>query len=80
MLSNESVDPWREGGFEPARLTGRELGLELPSDPPGVNPVLVGTDGFLCVYRPWLLSLSLNESGVDADNDDRVGRDIATDL
>lgn len=56
------------------------MGLELPKDPPGVRPVLVGTEGFLCVNLPWLLSLSLNESGVDADNDDREGRDMATDL
>lgn len=27
-----------------------------------------------------LLSLSLNESGVEADNDDRDGRDMAMDL
>lgn len=80
VLSSDSVDPWRDGGFDPALLRGRELGLELPKDPPGVRPVLVGTDGFLCVNLPWLLSLSLNESGVDADNDDREGRDIATDL
>lgn len=31
------------------------------------------------MYRPpRLLSLSLSESGVDADSDDRDGRDIAT--
>lgn len=43
-------------------------------------------DGLRGVYRPaaafaapMLLSLSLNESGVDADSDDRDGRDIATD-
>lgn len=79
VLSNDSVDPCREGGLEPALLAGRELGFELPNDPPGVRPVLVGTEGFLCVYLPWLLSLSLSESGVDADNDDRDGRDMATD-
>lgn len=36
---------------------------------------------FLGVYaRPKLLSLSLNESGVEADNEDRDGRDMAMDL
>lgn len=80
VLSRDNVDPWRDGGLEPCRLNGRELGFELPSDPPGVSPVRVGTDGFLCVYLPWTLSLSLNESGVEADNEDRVGRDMATDL
>lgn len=47
---------------------------------PGVNPRLGVYDGLRGVYRPpKLLSLSLNESGVDADNDERDGRDIATD-
>lgn len=36
VLSSESVDPCRDGGFEPARLAGRELGRELARDPPGV--------------------------------------------
>lgn len=36
VLSNDSVDPWRDGGFDPARLAGRELGLEFALDPPGV--------------------------------------------
>lgn len=38
------------------------------------------TDDFLGVYPRELPSLSLNESGVDADNDDLDGRDIAIDL
>ena len=42
---------------------------------------LTPTDDFLGVYpRPMLLSLSLNESGVEADNEDRDGRDMAIDL
>lgn len=38
------------------------------------------TDDFLGVYPRELPSLSLKESGVDADNDDLDGRDIAMDL
>lgn len=37
VLSSDSVDPWRDGGFDP----GRELGFE----PPGVNPRLGVYDG-----------------------------------
>lgn len=37
-------------------------------------------DDFLGVYLPKLLSLSLRESGVDADNEDLDGRVIAIDL
>lgn len=45
------------------------------------NTHLTPATDFLGVYaRPKLLSLSLNESGVDADNEDRDGRDMATDL
>lgn len=41
---------------------------------------LTPADDFLGVYpRPKLLSLSLNESGVEADNEDRDGRDMAMD-
>lgn len=36
VLSSDSVDPCRDGGFEPARLAGRELGLEFALEPPGV--------------------------------------------
>lgn len=36
VLSSDSVDPCRDGGFEPARLAGRELGRELAREPPGV--------------------------------------------
>lgn len=36
VLSSDRVDPCRDGGFEPARLAGRELGRELARDPPGV--------------------------------------------
>lgn len=39
------------------------------------------TEDLRGVYpRPILLSLSLNESGVEADKEDRDGRDIAIDL
>lgn len=44
--------------------------------PSNLNP----TDDFLGVYPRELPSLSLNESGVDADNDDLDGRDIAIDF
>lgn len=71
VLSSDSDEPCRDGGFDP----GREFGF----DPLGVNPRLGVYDGLRGVYRPpKLLSLSLNESGVDADNDDRDGRDMAT--
>jgi hypothetical protein len=40
VLSRDMVEPWRDGGFEPARLNGRELGLELPREAPGVIAVL----------------------------------------
>lgn len=36
VLSKESVEPWRDGGLEPVRLAGLELGLEFALDPPGV--------------------------------------------
>ena len=36
VLSSDRVDPCRDGGFEPARLAGRELGRELALEPPGV--------------------------------------------
>lgn len=45
-----------------------EAYLNPTDDLRGVNP------------RPILLSLSLSESGVDADKEDRDGRDIAIDL
>lgn len=71
VLSNDNDEPWRDGGLEP----GREFGFE----PPGVKPRLGVYDGLRGVYRPpKLLSLSLSESGVDADNDERDGRDMAT--
>lgn len=85
LLSNDNVDPCRDGGFEPERLAGREFGFEPFREPPGVMPVvLFGVyETFRGVYRPAvprLLSLSLNESGVDADNDVLVVLvDIATD-
>lgn len=41
LLSNDRVDPCRDGGLDPLRLAGRELGLEFPREPPGVIPVLV---------------------------------------
>lgn len=42
LLSNDSVDPCRDGGFEPDRLAGREFGFEPFREPPGVRPVLFG--------------------------------------
>lgn len=82
VLSNDSDEPCRLGGFEPARLTGREFGFELPRDAPGVRPVRVLDDAFRGVVyfppTPKLLSLSLSESGVDAEYVERVVRDIAT--
>lgn len=75
VLSRESADPWCDGGLDPPRLAGRELGF----DPPGVRTTRLGVyDGLRGVYRPRLLSLSLSESGVDAESDDRDGRDMAT--
>lgn len=82
VLSNDNDDPCRLGGFEPARLTGLEFGFELPRDAPGVSPVRALNDVFRGVVyfppTPKLLSLSLSESGVDAECDERVGRVIAT--
>lgn len=46
VLSNDNDDPWRDGGFEPLRLAGREFGLDPPRDPPGVSPRLGVYDGF----------------------------------
>lgn len=83
VLSSDNEEPCRLGGFEPARLTGREFGFELPRDAPGVKPVRVCSDVLRGVVylppTPKLLSLSLSESGVEAECDDRVGRDMATD-
>lgn len=85
-LFSESVLPCREGGLEPARLAGLELGFDPFLEPPGVRPVRIGVyEGFLGVYRlpttPILLSLSLRESGVDAESDERLRvDDIATDF
>lgn len=36
VLSRDRVEPCRDGGFDPARLAGRELGREFALDPPGV--------------------------------------------
>lgn len=47
VLSKERDDPWRDGGLEPARLAGRELGLDPLREPPGVSPRLGVYDGFL---------------------------------
>lgn len=41
VLSKDNVEPCLDGGFEPCRLRGRELGLEPAREPPGVYPVLV---------------------------------------
>lgn len=71
MLLRDKFEPC----LDPLRLNGRELGFEFPREPPGV--ILNPTDDFLGVYPRELPSLSLNESGVDADNDERDGRDIA---
>lgn len=78
--------PCRDGGLDPARLAGLELGFEPFLDPPGVRPVRIGVyEGFRGVYRlpatPILLSLSLSESGVEADNEERLRvDDMATDF
>jgi hypothetical protein len=49
-LSNDKLEPCRETGLEPARLAGRELGLELPREPPGVKLVVVlGEEVKLCI-------------------------------
>lgn len=78
--------PCRDGGLEPVRLAGLELGFDPFLDPPGVTPVRIGVyEGFLGVYRlpttPKLLSLSLSESGVDADREERLRvDDMATDF
>lgn len=77
LLLSDKFEPC----LDPFRLNGLEFGLELPLEPPGVKPVLKPTDDFRGVYpRPILLSLSLSESGVDAESDERDGRDIAMDL
>lgn len=81
VLSNDRFDPCLDGGFEPWRLAGLEFGFEPALDPPGVIPVRGAYDTFLCgVYLPdgpvRPPSLSLKESGVDADSDEREGRDI----
>lgn len=52
------------GNLKNGRFTHLTPGVDFL----GVNP------------RPMLLSLSLNESGVEADNEDRDGRDMAIDL
>lgn len=46
-LFSESVLPCRDGGFEPARLAGLELGFDPFLEPPGVRPVRLGVyEGF----------------------------------
>lgn len=65
--------------------------MEPLREPPGVRPVRLGVyEGLRGVYRPaaeaeappstpmLLLSLSLSESGVEADSEERDGRDMAT--
>lgn len=39
VLSNDKVDPCLDGGLEPCRLAGLELGFDPALDPPGVIPV-----------------------------------------
>lgn len=41
VLSRDNVEPWRDGGFEPCLLRGREFGFEPVREPLGVMPVLV---------------------------------------
>jgi hypothetical protein len=73
-----------------SRATRRYSGSETKEQRITLNPLsikkdhfhthLTPTDDFLGVNpRPMLLSLSLNESGVEADNEDRDGRDMAMD-
>lgn len=82
VLSSDSDDPCRETGLEPARLNGLEFGLDALREPPGVRLARVGTAGLRGVWIrpaiPKLDSLSLRESGVEADREDFDGRDIAT--
>lgn len=40
VLSRDNVEPCLDGGFDPCRLTGRELGLEPAREPTGVWPVV----------------------------------------
>lgn len=79
VLSSDKFDPCLEGGLLPGLLPVLDAGLELFLDPPGV--MFDRYVGLLGVLNP--LSLSLNESGVPADNDDLVLRGklpIGTDL
>jgi len=38
VLSSDRFEPCLDGGFEPCRLKGRELGFELGREPTGVRP------------------------------------------
>lgn len=67
VLSSDKFDPCLDGGLLPGRLPVLEAGLELFLDPPG--DMGVRYDGFLGVLKE-ALSLSDNESGVPADNED----------
>lgn len=67
--SNEPIKLWNEHWEKVHPLAAAvDTYLTPATDFLGVNP------------RPMLLSLSLNESGVEADNEDRDGRDMAMDL
>ena len=53
MLSSEILDPCLEGGFDPCRLKGRELGFDPDRDPDGVTtPRVLVYVTFRGVYRP----------------------------
>lgn len=67
VLSNDKFDPCLEGGLLPGRLPVLDAGLELFLDPAG--DIADRYDGFLGV-RKVVFSLSDNESGVPADNED----------
>lgn len=74
MLSNERLEPCRDGGLLPAREPGREFGFEPGLEPPGVS-VVRNEIGFLVERDTVPLSLSDRESGVLAVNDVRDVRD-----
>lgn len=67
VLSNDKFDPCLDGGLLPGRLPVLDAGLELLLDPAGEIADLY--DGFLGVLKV-VFSLSDNESGVPADNED----------
>lgn len=83
VLSKERFEPCLEGGLEPVLLAGRDDGLDGGPEPPGVKldlPVEAFLNVDLGVANE--ASLSLKESGVPADSEERDALDapIGTDL